>query len=137
MEAFARNAFLTVDEVRDDPIRKSNSTEFNQNSGNKQQAVDRQAAADLSVDVICFIVLLRCNLGSLTDQRVLLANFMAAALRAAPAIASAGNGCLATEQVAIWALPTYPPNFLAILWWRQGQDWQHGPIAIVELDHSG
>lgn len=48
VEAFARKAFLNIDKVRDDPIRKRNSREFNQNSDNKQQVVDRQAPANLS-----------------------------------------------------------------------------------------
>ena len=66
--------------------------------------------------IIYFIVPLGRDQRSLGGQRVVLAHFAAAALRAIVAIAPAVDNCLPAVQVAIWALITYPPNFPAILW---------------------
>ena len=64
---------------------------------------------------ICLIVPLRCQQGRLGGQGVVLAHFLAAALRAARAIAPVGNSCLPAVQVPIWTLITYPSNFPAIV----------------------
>ena len=66
--------------------------------------------------VVGFTVPLSCDQGSLGRQGIVLAHLAAAALRAASAIAPAGNSCLPAVQVAIWTLITYPPDFPANLW---------------------
>ena len=68
--------------------------------------------------VICFVVPLTRNPGSLGRQRVVLAHLTAAALRTPTAIAPVINPGLPTVQVSIWALITYPPNFPVTLWWN-------------------
>ena len=66
--------------------------------------------------IICFIVPLSCNQGSLGSQRVVLAHFAAAALRTAIASGPIINACLPSVQVAIWTLNTYPPDLQMAVW---------------------
>ena len=63
--------------------------------------------------IVCCIVQLSCNQGSLGGQGVVLAHFAAATLGATCAIAPVANSRLPAVQVAIWALITYPPHLLA------------------------
>lgn len=45
IEACARTALLTIDNVRDDLIRKRNTSEYNLNNADKQQLGDKQVVA--------------------------------------------------------------------------------------------
>ena len=79
--------------------------------------------------IICIIVPLSCHQGVLGSQRVVLADLVAAALRAASAKASETHSCLPAVQVAVGALITYPPNFPAIL----GCDVNGAQVSITSM----
>ena len=66
--------------------------------------------------IICFIVPLSYQQGSLGSQGVVLAHFAAAALRTTAAFAPAVDSCLPAVHVPILTLITYPRYFPATHW---------------------
>ena len=65
--------------------------------------------------LVCPKVPLSCNQRSLGSQGVVLAHFVATALRTATASGPVLHSCFPV-QVAIWTLVTYPPDLPIALW---------------------